>query len=71
MSKTNILETCPFCGGQISHNSDCMANEMYDGFDASAIVSFYKCMRCGRDIEITDPNIEEKETDYAEYWNSR
>ena len=62
---------CPKYGGQLCWNSDDMASEVYDGEyaeDNEAIVSNYTCMRCGRSIEITDPVQEEREGQYADYW---
>lgn len=66
------LTKCPFCGGLINHGSDCLAAEMYDGYeeDDDAIVSSYRCTRCGRDIEVTEPSESERNGDYAEYWKS-
>ena len=64
------LTKCPFCGGDICHESDAPACEMYDGYEEGddAIVSFYTCTRCGRDIEVTEPNENERNNDYKDYW---
>jgi hypothetical protein len=64
------LKTCPFCDGPICHDSDALAAEMYDGYEEGddALVSFYRCTRCGREIEVTEPSEKERETDYKEYW---
>ena len=60
----------PFCGGDICHGSDSPACEMYDGYEEGddAIVSFYTCTRCGRDIEVTEPNENERNNEYKDYW---
>lgn len=52
------LKECPICGGVINHESDALASEMFDGYDEGddALVSFYRCTQCGREIEITDPS---------------
>ena len=67
------LTKCPFCGGDISHDGDQPANELFDGYseDDEAIVSFYRCKKCGRDIEVTEPTESERNGDYAEYWNQK
>ena len=64
------LKECPICGGVINHESDARASEMFDGYDEGddALVSFYRCTQCGREIEITDPSESERETDYKDYW---
>ena len=61
---------CPICGGELIWQSDSMACEVYSqyDYDEEAMVQFYKFSKCGRDIEITDPTKEERETDYSSYW---
>lgn len=64
------LQKCPFCGGDICHSGDFMANEIFDDYadDDDAIVSNYVCMRCGRDFEVMEPTLEQRNNEYAEYW---
>ena len=37
--------------------------------DDVAVVDYYNCERCGRSYEIFEPREEERDTDYAKYWN--
>ena len=68
-----LFNKCPFCGGVVSHDSDALGREMYDAYEEGddALVGFYRCTRCGRDFEVSDPSQEEREGDYAEYWNQK
>lgn len=67
------LTKCPYCGGDVRHEGDQPACDIFDGYDEGdeAIVSTYRCTRCGREIEITDPTESERNGDYADYWNQK
>lgn len=47
-----------------------MAKDFCMGYedDDTAVVSFYHCSKCGRSYEITEPNKEERDSEYAAYW---
>ena len=60
---------CPICGGELCWESDFSAEEVLDREDDGGIVSYYHCMNCGREYEISDPVKEERETTYEKYWN--
>lgn len=61
---------CIICGGDLCWDGDSNANEVLDrDEDDGGIVSYYHCMNCGRDYEISDPSKEERETTYKKYWN--
>ncbi len=62
---------CPVCGGPMCWDSSAMASERIDDYegDETAMVNFYHCKRCGRSLEIVDPNEEERKGSYKEYWN--
>lgn len=63
---------CPICGGSLIWGADFMASEVfcitYEN-DDEAISSNYRCSRCGRLLEITDPEKSERNGEYKEYWN--
>ena len=64
--------TCIFCGGELSWDSQGMCNEAssdYEG-DNEAVVHFLHCRKCGREYEIYDPPLDEREGDYKDYWNT-
>lgn len=48
-----------------------MATDLCEEYreDDVAVVDYYNCERCGRSYEIFEPREEERDTDYAEYWN--
>ena len=63
---------CLFCGGDLIWDSD----ENLDTVsgcedDDEGIVTFYTCSNCGRFYEIADPQKEDRETTYKEYWNKK
>jgi DNA-directed RNA polymerase subunit RPC12/RpoP len=60
---------CPICGGELCWESDFNAEEVLGRDDDGGIVSYYHCMNCGREYEISDPVKEERETTYKKYWN--
>ena len=61
---------CPVCGGDLIWQSSVMGVErfpdVYDESD-SAVVSYYRCDRCGCDYEVSEPNEEERKK--LKYWN--
>lgn len=59
---------CLFCRGELCWNSDFTRDEVFSDGDESGIVSYYTCMRCGREYEISEPTEEEKNTMYSDYW---
>ena len=62
---------CPICGGELCWNNDFDASEVNGGDENDGgIISYYTCMNCGREYEISDPPKEERETTYKEYWNA-
>lgn len=65
------LYKCPFCDGDLCQGGETPANEIYDGYsdEDDATVSIYTCMRCGRDIEVSEPPLEKRKNEYAEYWS--
>ena len=64
---------CPFCGGRLVWDSDENANVIHSeyGEDDTAVVSFYHCSNCGRDYEISEPCEEERNGEFARYWDGR
>ena len=64
---------CLFCGGDLSWGSDSNASDVsaVHSEDDTAVVSYYTCMRCGRDYEIVEPPKEEREGQYKDYWNGK
>lgn len=62
---------CFFCGGNLIWESDFNANEVagddYED-DDFAVASYFTCQNCGRFYEIREPNKEERETTYKDYW---
>jgi DNA-directed RNA polymerase subunit RPC12/RpoP len=60
---------CLICGGELCWENDFSAEEVLDREDDGGIVSYYHCMNCGREYEISDPVKEERETTYKKYWN--
>ena len=61
---------CIFCGGKLCFESQFMASEIFADFydDDTAIVYNLHCMNCGRSYEIVDPQEEEREKSYINYW---
>ena len=61
---------CVFCGQELAWSSCANANELIDeyGDDDTAIVWYFRCSTCGCDYEIIEPNEEERETIYKEYY---
>ena len=64
--------TCPICGGKMYLSQSEMASEHFDMYekDEDALVYYFKCQKCGREFEITDPPLDEREGDYKDYWNT-
>lgn len=58
---------CIFCGGKLMRGSEEMTQNIYPGYDDESVLHFFKCSKCGRDYEITDPHKEEKQ-EYSDYW---
>jgi hypothetical protein len=57
----------------MKHDSDTLACEIYSSSyneNDDAIVGFYRCTKCGREFEVSDPSEEERNCDYADYWNN-
>ena len=63
---------CLFCGGDLCYESDGMANEVFAEYldDDTAVISYYHCLNCGRSYEICEPNKEERQGDYKNYWEN-
>ena len=61
---------CPFCDGDLHWSSDANASDTYSEYegDDEAVLSFYKCAKCGRDYEICEPTKEEREGEFKDYW---
>ena len=66
-------QRCIFCGGELSFDGQEMANHKALDYedDEVAMVHYIRCKKCGRDYEVIDPNKEERETDYKEYWEDK
>ncbi len=62
---------CPICGGRLydQGKNRAIAERCSHGDDFKAVIRFYSCGRCGRDIEIIDP-IESVRNEYGEYWKN-
>ena len=62
---------CFFCGGSLSFDGQDQASELFpqtfDG-DEDAMVHNLHCLNCGREYEITDPTLEERNDRYKNYW---
>lgn len=61
---------CIICGGDLCWDNDFDASDVHDREeDDGGIVSYYHCMKCGREYEISDPVKEERDTTYKEFWH--
>lgn len=63
---------CLFCGGDLCWDSDTNASDIYAEYseDDSAVVSYLHCLKCGRSYEVCEPNEEERESIFKDYWNN-
>lgn len=70
MKKTPDNLVCPICHGKLILSQSEMANERFDMYenDPDALVYYFKCQKCGRDFEITDQPVDEREGEYRDYW---
>lgn len=62
--------TCFFCGGALTWDSTEMACDVSSDYDDTdfATVELYHCSKCGRDYEIFEPNEEQREKEYRDFW---
>lgn len=67
ITRKDIIK-CFFCGSELCWNSDANANDLWDGYSDEACMHFYTCPRCGRSYEVVEPDLEEKNLNYKEYW---
>ena len=71
MKKDKNYMVCPYCGGRLKWSNTDMATDLCEEYreDDVAVVDYYNCECCGRRYEIFEPKEEERDTDYAKYWN--
>jgi len=62
---------CPKCGGELILDSSMSLCDVYDNAegDTEGIVDYYTCSKCGREYEICDPNKDERDGEYSDYWH--
>lgn len=66
----NIMFKCVLCGGPMIWDSCATANEISDNYedDDDASVWYFHCSKCGCDYEVFEPNKNERQTTYREYY---
>ena len=62
---------CPICGGKLyPQGTNRAINERCLYSDLRAMVRFFSCDKCGRDIDCADPREEDRNDQYKEYWDA-
>ena len=59
---------CIYCGQPLAWDSSDQASDLYAEYDEDATIDYWHCTHCGRDYEIVEPTLEERTTNYKDYW---
>lgn len=67
--KKDSFLMCYCCGHELAwDSSENLSDHNGDENDMEGVVNNYHCTECGREYAIYDPNKEERETIYKNYW---
>ena len=68
--KIQVDMKCMYCGTPLIFTGNVGCNEHGDYKDSDpATISYFDCPKCGRSYEVWEPNEEDRNTKFNDYWN--